>query len=188
MTKKGSSSGSPSRRSTKLSPFEREFPGASESANGLVIDLFHTYDAVLTLINQGVAFLGLSSTGRQALAVIEGARAPLSPTVISQRLLVTTASVTSLLDTLERRGLVVRLPDPDDRRKLLVQITAEGQQLVDSMLPKVVALQAAAMADLSEEDRERMREALAVIRGTIDVVDVEAVVSAAKPRVMPKRD
>ena len=66
----------------------------------------------------------------------------------------TTASVTtSLLDTLERRGLVERRPDLADRRRLLVAITDEGRALVNQFLPEVVALQTAVMAQLSEPQR-----------------------------------
>ena len=65
----------------------------------------------------------LSPGGREILAVVEGAGEPLEPTVIAQRLLITTGSVTSLLDNLEKRGLIRRMPHPHDRRKLLVDIT-----------------------------------------------------------------
>ena len=64
----------------------------------------------------------LSPSARQILAVVEGAGEPLEPSIIAERLLITTGSVTSLLDNLEKRGLIRRLPHPDDRRKLLVEI------------------------------------------------------------------
>ena len=70
------------------------------------------------------------------MAIIDGAGEPLSPTTIAERLIVTTATVTSLLDTLEKRGLVVRQPDPADRRKLLVSITDEARTIVDQFLPE----------------------------------------------------
>ena len=41
----------------------------------------------------------------------------LSPTRLGKGLMLTSAGVTSRLDRLERRGLVTRLPDPDDRRE-----------------------------------------------------------------------
>jgi DNA-binding MarR family transcriptional regulator len=77
----------------------------------------------------------LSPSARQVLAVIEGARQPLEPSVIAERVLITTGSMTSLLDTLERRGLVRRMPHPDDRRKLLVDITPDAQAILDQLLP-----------------------------------------------------
>jgi DNA-binding MarR family transcriptional regulator len=128
----------------------------------------------------------LSRAGREALAVLEGAGHPLSPTTIAERLLVTTASVTSLLDTLERRGLVERRPDPEDRRRLLVAITHEGLALVDQFLPEVVALQTAAMAELSEPQRRQLLKLLAIVRAGLADLDPDAVVRAARPRGKPQ--
>jgi DNA-binding MarR family transcriptional regulator len=77
----------------------------------------------------------LSGSARDILAIIEGAGEALEPSVIAERLLLTTGSMTSLLDTLERRGLIRRLPHPGDRRKLLVDITPAAQVIVDEFLP-----------------------------------------------------
>ncbi len=43
--------------------------------------------------------------------------------------------MTSLLDTLETRGLVERQPHPTDRRKVLIQQTDQAREIVDRMLP-----------------------------------------------------
>lgn len=77
----------------------------------------------------------LSPTAKMALAVIEGAGEPLEPSVIAERLIITSGSMTSMLDTLEKRGLVRRLPHPGDRRKLLVEVTDEAVTILDALLP-----------------------------------------------------
>jgi len=184
---KGSRSGSPSTPAGVASRFEQEFPGGSESANVSVMALAQVGEALLALIDRGLRHHNLSRAGREALAVIEGAGEPLSPTVIAQRLIVTTASVTSLLDTLERRGLVVRQHDPRDRRGLLVELTGDGRALVGEFLPQVVALQTAVMAALSEPQRRQLVKLLASVRAGIDTVDPAAVVRDAPPRVPPSR-
>jgi DNA-binding MarR family transcriptional regulator len=185
--KKGSAPGSPSSPVSQPSAFEREFPGGSESANASIVSLVRTYDVSIAMINRAMSRYGLSGAGRQALAVLEGAGRPLSPTEISERLLVTTASTTSLLDTLEGRGLVTRLPDPDDRRKQLVNLTDDGRALVDDFLPQVIALQTAALARLSAAERSRLLRSLAVIRETIADLDADAVVDGAPRRIPPLR-
>ena len=139
------------------------------------------------MTNKAVRHHGLSAAGRQVLAILEGSDEPLSPTTIAERLLVTTASTTSLLNTLEGRGLLTRLPDPDDRRRLLVSLTEEGQQVVDDFLPEVVTLQTAVMASLSEAERRRLLQSLAAIRESIARVDAAAVVASAPRRVKPRR-
>ena len=45
-------------------------------------------------------------------------------------LMLSSAGVTSRIDRLERRGLVRRLPDPDDRRGIIVELTDQGLEVV----------------------------------------------------------
>ena len=136
-------------------------------------------ERLLAAVDRALRHHHISRAGREALAVLEGAGQPLSPTTLAQRLIVTTASVTSLLDTLEGRGLVERRPDPADRRRLLVAITDDGLALVDQFLPEVVALQTAVMAQLSEPQRRQLVKLLATVRDGLDDLDIDAVVRAA---------
>lgn len=181
--KQGSRPGGPASPAREPNPFEHEFPGGSESANACAIALVQTAEAWIALANKALAQHRLSPAGRQALAVLEGADRPLSPTTLAERLLVTTASTTSLLDTLERRGLVARSPDPDDRRKILVTLTENGRQVVDQFLPQIVALQTALMAGLTETQRRQLIESLTTIRDATRTLDTDAVISTAPPRV-----
>lgn len=120
--------------------FEEEYPGASALATECYANLIRAGDLLLGLHNrQTLDEYQLSPSARSVLAVVEGAGQPLEPSVIAERLMVTTGSMTSLLDNLERRGLVRRLPHPDDRRKLLIDITPDAQAIVDELLPKLHA-------------------------------------------------
>jgi DNA-binding MarR family transcriptional regulator len=148
--------------------------------------LVRTGERLLACIDQSLRHHRLSRAGRGALAVLEGAGQPLSPTEIAERLIVTTASVTSLLDTLERRGLVERRPDPTDRRKLLIVITPDGKAVVDQFLPEVVALQTAALATLTEAERRQLIELLATLGANLATLDPDEVVRAAPPRGAPR--
>jgi DNA-binding MarR family transcriptional regulator len=56
----------------------------------------------------------------------------LSPTRLGRGLMLSSAGITSRLDRLERRGLLTRLPDPDDRRGVIVELTDAGRELVDA--------------------------------------------------------
>jgi DNA-binding MarR family transcriptional regulator len=65
-----------------------------------------------------------------ALRVI-GPPNQMSPTRLGRALLLSSAGITSRIDRLERRGLIQRVPDPDDRRGVLIELTGKGQELVD---------------------------------------------------------
>ena len=139
----------------------------SASANECIVGIVRAGEAFVALANRALSGYQLSPAARQALAVLDGAGEPLSPTEIARRLIVTTASVTSLLDTLERRGLVERRPDPADRRRLLVAITPTAQAMVRQYVPEVVTLQGAVMSGIGEEDRQQLIAVLTRIREAI---------------------
>ena len=127
--------------------FEDEYPGASALATECYANLLRAADLLVELHNrQTLDQHQLSPSARQVLAVDDGAGQPLEPGVIADRLLVTTGSMTSLLDNLERRGLIRRLPHPDDRRKLLIDITPAARAIVDELLPAFHARERDVMA------------------------------------------
>ena len=65
---------------------------------------------------------GLNRTDMRGLDLI-GQAGRLTPTELARRLGLTTGGVTSVIDRLERAGYARRLPDPNDRRRLLVETT-----------------------------------------------------------------
>ncbi|HUO48383.1 MAG TPA: MarR family transcriptional regulator [Acidimicrobiales bacterium] len=146
--------------------FEDEFPGADPLATECYANLVRTGDLLIGLHNrQAWEEYRLSATAKMALAVIEGAGEPLEPSVIAERLLITSGSMTSMLDTLERRGLVRRMPHPDDRRKLLVEVTDEAAAILDALLPSLHQREKAVIGRaLSPEEGRRLLELLAKVQ------------------------
>ena len=142
--------------------FEDEYPGASALATECFANLFHTGNLLIELHNrQSREDYQLSPSARQVLAVVEGAGEPLEPSVIAERVLITTGSMTSVLDTLEKRGLIQRKPHPDDRRKLLVDITPQAQAILDELLPSFHARERDVIS--SALSTREQRELLALI-------------------------
>jgi len=162
--------------------FEREFPGASRSAAESAANLVRTADALLREFERRRrAVADLSASAFQALAILDGAGEPIPGHVVAERLLVSSASMTSLLDTLEKRGLIERHPHPVDRRKVLIHLTDQGRVIVDRMLPVVHAASTEAFAPLSARDRERLVDLLSVVRAHLtDVAD--SLPAEPKPR------
>lgn len=97
---------------------------------------------------------GLSHAAGNVLAVIEGSGGPMSAGDIGSHMHITSGSVTSLLDTLERRELVRRFDDPGDRRRVLVDITPECEGVLDDLLPLVIA-RAGDLAEVLSADEKR---------------------------------
>jgi DNA-binding MarR family transcriptional regulator len=66
----------------------------------------------------------------------------------------------ALLDSLERRGLVVRRRDPQDRRRHVVDITAAGKRELGRLRELVKQLEEEFLAPLGPEDRRTLHELL----------------------------
>ncbi len=164
--------------------FEREFPGASRSAAEVAANLVRTSDAFLAELDRRRREIAdLSASAFQALAILDGAGEPLAGHLIAERLLVSSASMTSLLDTLEGRGLIERHPHPTDRRKVLIHLTDSARDIVDRMLPTVHAASTEAFADLTKSEREQLIRSLGKIRaGLAQVASLPP--TTPKPRQM----
>lgn len=63
----------------------------------------------------------------------------LSMTEISEKMAHTTAAATGLVDRLANLGYVERMHASDDRRKVLVRITAKGEKLVGRIRQDIIA-------------------------------------------------
>lgn len=77
----------------------------------------------------------------------------LTPTRLAAALLITSGTMTNRLDRLEKRGLIKRLPNPNDRRSLDVELSADGKRLVDEAIEAHVANERDMLSVLSQRDR-----------------------------------
>ncbi len=108
-----------------------------------------------------------------ALAVLDGAEKPLTPSEIAERVLVASATMTATLDALERRGWVRRTANPADRRSVLVEITSEGRAVADRVLPGIRAVEKSMMSALTAAERTQLVELLdKVLRRSAEVAAV----------------
>jgi DNA-binding MarR family transcriptional regulator len=76
----------------------------------------------------------------------------MSPSELSERLIVTRATVTGVLDSLERRELVRRSANPADRRGLLVEITPTGLAVLAQLRTLVHRNEKAWLSELSDAE------------------------------------
>lgn len=183
LSKSGETAAGPHR--VDRAAFAREFPSGDPSATECAQNLAHTAALFFDADTRGLRRHGLSPAARILLATIEGAGEPLSQSALAERLLVTGASVSSLLDTLERKGLVRRVRGAPDRRTTLVELTNAAYPVLDAFLPEVTTLHAHEFAVLDEEERETLVRLLAKVAASIEGLEVDDVVATAKPRRRP---
>jgi len=99
---------------------------------------------------------GLSEGRFVLLFLLRGADTALSPHQLAERAGVTRATVTGLLDGLEREQLVSRHSDPDDRRRIHVRLTAAGQALAARLFDQQSRWIASLFADISVRERRQL--------------------------------
>ena len=80
----------------------------------------------------------------------------LSPGRLLRETLVTSGTMTNRVDRLAGRGFVERHPDPEDRRGVLVRLTAEGKDAVDGAFDALLDAERELLADLSTSDQKAL--------------------------------
>jgi DNA-binding MarR family transcriptional regulator len=85
----------------------------------------------------------------------------LRPTDIYRQSLITSATATNRIDRASERGLVRRLPDPNDRRGILVELTAAGKKLADRAIEMQFAMLAKQLSVLTRSERAQLGDLLA---------------------------
>ena len=99
------------------------------------------------------------------LAALRRAGAPyeLSPGRLLRETLVTSGTMTNRVDRLASRGLVERLPDPHDRRGVLVRLTGAGRVTVDGAFEALLDAERQLLADLPAKDRTQLAALLRML-------------------------
>src|SRR6476619_6658381 len=92
------------------------------------------------------------------LAALRRAGAPyeLSPGRLLKETLVTSGTMTNRVDRLAARGFVERYPDPEDRRGVIVRLTAEGKTAVDGAFEALLDAERSFLADLPHAEQQQL--------------------------------
>ena len=112
------------------------YPELDPSANEAFLHLLRTGDLVFEATNH---FLTRNNISQGRFTVMMLLRRPwvetCTPASLAEESGVTRATMTGLLDTLEKDGMVVRQPDTQDRRTLHVRLTDQGRACLESITP-----------------------------------------------------
>ncbi len=149
----------------------KEFPDLDPSAAEAFLHLLHTSDEVFAISDRSLAGHNISH-GRfgvlmllwrsvqpraaKLLGADECVPGPRTPAELADAAGVTRATMTGLIDTLERDGYVKREPDPDDRRMMSVLLTSRGEKFMREFLPGHFKAIASIMSTLTETERKTL--------------------------------
>jgi DNA-binding MarR family transcriptional regulator len=149
----------------------KEFPDLDPSAVEAFLHLLRTSDEAFSVTDRilgdhnishgrfGVLMLLWRSVQPRAARLMgadECVPGPRTPAELADAAGVTRATMTGLIDTLERDGFVKREPDPDDRRMMSVRLTAAGERFLREFMPGHFQAVASLMSPLSEAERKTL--------------------------------
>jgi DNA-binding MarR family transcriptional regulator len=131
------------------------------------LGLLRTADAVKRSLAQVVEPHGITPQQYNVLRILRGAGTDGLPTLtIGERMIEQTPGVTRLVDRLERKTLVVRVPCPKDRRRVFCKITPKGLDLLRELDDAINRWDVQAVAVLQPSDLDSLINLLDRVRAS----------------------
>lgn len=134
-----------------------------ENQNDLDLRLFRIWlkasKAVVTNIKNDIESHRINSENFMILELLYS-KGPHPVQKISEVFSIPSGSITYVVDKLEKKGLVERQPNPNDRRASNVVLTTEGRALFDEIFPKHVATISENLSFISNEEKVLLADLL----------------------------
>lgn len=142
-----------------LDQWKRERPDLDCAPMAVVGDLWRASETVRQGVveNWGRYELDLPMADVILTLRRQGRGHALSPSQLAGDMMLSTSAMTNRLDRLEKRGLIERRPDPEDRRGLKIVLTDEGFALADDVVVTHVETEERLLGGLSTQERDQLR-------------------------------
>lgn len=143
----------------------RRYPDLDAGAVEATLVLMRVASDVLEGFGAHFARNGTSQGRYLALMMLDRpcCESGMSPSELADKLGVTRATVTGLLDGLERDELISRQMHPEDRRAFRIELTPKGRDFLSEMLPDHYRRIAGLMTHLNSDERCQLIELLAKV-------------------------
>jgi DNA-binding MarR family transcriptional regulator len=114
---------------------------------------------------------GLNGASFDMLATLLRSGPPhaLSPNQLLETMMVTSGTMTNRIDQLEKDDLVARVRNPNDKRSVLVQLTAKGQRIIDAAVTDHVETQKILVGGMTEVERTALNGLLQTFLTALEV-------------------
>ena len=122
-----------------------------------VLNILYTQNTLADKFNELLKPFDISNEQFNVLRILRGQKGkPANMCVIQERMVAKTSNTTRLVDKLLLKNLVTREVCPDNRRKIEVQITQKGLDLLDQLDPKVIQYENSFSNNLSPEELAKL--------------------------------
>jgi DNA-binding MarR family transcriptional regulator len=133
-------------------------------------ELVRTYQAFDAFSDRHIRTLGLTMSQFDVIATL-GNTAGLSCRDIGEKTLMVKGTLTGVLDRLEKKQLISRTENPQDKRSVLVQLTPAGQRVFAEAFPAHLAYLEVAFRRLGKQRLATLQQELAALREALEQTD-----------------
>jgi Transcriptional regulators len=123
-----------------------------DTALSLWVKLARAHDTFAKMTDEDIRSYGLTTPQFGVLECL-GHLGPMTLGELCRKQLVSGGNMTVVVDNLEKEGLVGRVPSKDDRRAILVRLTAKGKKLFDEIFVKHAKCVSALAGVLTEKEQ-----------------------------------
>jgi MarR family 2-MHQ and catechol resistance regulon transcriptional repressor len=120
----------------------------------LYLSLWRASHAVIKADTHSITQAGFRSRTDFAVLEVLLHKGPLTVNAIGSKVLLTSGSITTAVQRLETQGWIRRSPDPADRRKVVVDLTAEGRERIQAAFPGHAQRLEEAFSPLTPDEKE----------------------------------
>jgi DNA-binding MarR family transcriptional regulator len=133
-------------------------------------ELARCYQAFESYAAAHIRQLGLTLPQFDILVTL-GNAGGLTPKVLGERTLITKGTLTGVIDRLEEKRLIERIPSAEDRRSQIVTLTKQGERVFQQVFPQHLAYIRRAFRDFKDDDYQRIEGALRDLRDAFSTAD-----------------
>jgi DNA-binding MarR family transcriptional regulator len=164
-----------------LREMKARFPSMDIEVAGTYVHYLRTSTTVLARMESILAGYDMTPARLPVLlSLLHAGANGIRPSDLADEVGVTRATMTGLLDSLEKAGLIAREADPSDRRALVIKITPIGTAVCERVFPIHMRNITTLLKDLSEADHRALRTCMAKIQAGLERLEtIQA--DSAKP-------
>lgn len=146
----------------RIADWVGDLPGLDLEVEGIVERIQHLEKQIRKMLDDTLAEFGLNVGEWAVLGSLRRAGEPYrrSPGKLAKQFGLTTGAMTNRLDKLEEAGLIRRLPDPDDRRGVIVELLPEGREVWERAVGAQAAKEQFVASSLSKAEQKQLNTLL----------------------------
>ncbi|MBU5255529.1 MULTISPECIES: MarR family winged helix-turn-helix transcriptional regulator [Tissierella] len=167
----------------RLEKLSENYKWIERIASRTNIELLKTKDMLEEVHDRFFQAYDLSNTKFNVLVILyKGCTEEMYMSKIGERMLLSNANITGLIDRLEEQSLVKRVRSKEDRRKIVIKITEKGINSVEKVMEDYIKWSKKLMEVLTVEENNQLIKLLKTLQQGIIEIEKDNVLNIIEGR------